>query len=72
MEPGQWLTDKTLESRAARDRRLMEYRFLMRMRKVRWALYQFDAREQHALKVWLADNAWLLLGMTEEEWNERD
>jgi len=36
------------------------------------ALYEFDRREMSALRVWLADNAWILLGITEEEWHERD
>lgn len=36
---------------------------------IRHALYAWDREEAMALRVWLADNAWLLLGMDEEEWH---
>ncbi len=40
--------------------------------EARNALYEWDRQEMNALRVWLADNAWILLGTTEEEWHERE
>jgi hypothetical protein len=54
-------------------RRVRSYRGISPQQiAARNALYEFDRREMSALQVWLADNAWVLLGITEQEWHERE